>query len=285
MHNSGQFDTSKRNGASASTLIVPIWRRPQWLNSLRLLAPGDPAPFTARLGGGRSPLVIVCDHAGRSLPQRLGTLGLCEADLSRHIASDLGARPVAHLLGDALGAVVISQTYSRLVIDCNRPLGTPTSIVQISERTTIPGNIGIAEAERDARVREIFEPYHRRIEAELDRRRDACEPTVIIAIHSFTPIYMSVERPWHVGVLYRHVGFARHLMDLLRAEDLVVGDNEPYTISDITDYTIPVHGERRGLPHAGIEIRQDMIADEEGQRRWTALLARLLPQAYERLSG
>jgi predicted N-formylglutamate amidohydrolase len=180
---------------------------------VRLLAPGDPAPVTVRPGGGRSPFVIVCDHAGRSLPQRLGTLGLSEADLSRHIASDIGAHAVANLLGEALGAVVIGQTYSRLAIDCNRPLGTPTSIVEVSERTTIPGNVGIAEAEKDARVREIFEPYHRRIGAELDRRRDACEPTVIVAMHSFTPIYTSIERPWHVGVLYRHVGFARHLMD------------------------------------------------------------------------
>jgi predicted N-formylglutamate amidohydrolase len=139
--------------------------------------------------------------------------GLSEADLSRHIASDIGAHAVANLLGEALGAVVIGQTYSRLAIDCNRPLGTPTSIVEVSERTTIPGNVGIAEAEKDARVREIFEPYHRRIGAELDRRRDACEPTVIVAMHSFTPIYTSIERPWHVGVLYRHVGFARHLMD------------------------------------------------------------------------
>jgi predicted N-formylglutamate amidohydrolase len=257
------------------------------INSLRvrLLAPGDPAPFAVRPSGRQSPLVIICDHAGRNLPQRLGTLGLSEADLSRHIASDIGAHAVANLLGEALGAVVIGQTYSRLAIDCNRPLGTPTSIVEVSERTTIPGNVGVAEAEKDARVREIFEPYHRRIKAELDRRRDACEPTVIIAMHSFTAVYMSVERPWHVGVLYRHVGLARHLMDLLRAEDLVVGDNEPYTISDATDYTIPVHAERRGLPHAGIEIRQDLIADEEGQRRWAALLARLLPQAYERLRG
>jgi predicted N-formylglutamate amidohydrolase len=249
----------------------------------RLLVSGDPGPFTTQTSDRWSPFVLVCDHAGRCLPQRLGTLGLSDADLGRHIAWDIGAGAVASRLGDMLGASVISQTYSRLVIDCNRPPGSPTSIAEVSERTIIPGNVGVSSADKDRRAREIFEPYHRRIEHELDGRRAASEPTVLIAMHSFTPSYLSVERPWHIGLLYRHVAFARVLIDLLRAEDLVVGDNEPYRVSDDTDYTLPVHGERRHLPHVGIEIRQDLIAEEAGQERWARLLARLLPMAYQRL--
>ena len=249
----------------------------------QLLVLGDPLPFTTFDSNRQSPFVIVCDHAGRCLPQRLGTLGLSDTDLARHIAWDIGAGAVATRLGDRLGAIVISQTYSRLVIDCNRPLGSPTSIVEVSEQTAIPGNVGITSADRDRRAREIFEPYHRRIEQELERRRTAHEPTALIAMHSFTPRYLSVERPWHIGLLYRHVAFARALIGLLRAEGLVVGDNEPYRVSDDTDYTLPVHGECRHLPHVGIEIRQDLIAEEVGQQEWATRLAQLLPKAYERL--
>jgi predicted N-formylglutamate amidohydrolase len=252
-------------------------------SSEQLLSLGDPSPFATHSSGDWSPFVIVCDHAGRCLPQRLGRLGLSDTDLDRHIAWDIGARAVASCLGDMLGAIVISQTYSRLVIDCNRPLGSPTSIVEVSEQTTIPGNVRITSADKDRRAQEVFEPYHRRIEQELDRRRTAREPTVLVAMHSFTPRYLSVERPWHIGLLYRHVVFASALIDLLRAEDLIVGDNEPYRVSDDTDYTLPVHGERRHLPHVGIEIRQDLITEEVGQREWATRLAKLLSQAYRRL--
>ena len=134
-------------------------------------------------------------------------------------------------------------------------------------------------------MREIFRPYHDRIESELDRRRKAGRPAALIAMHSFTPVFMGVARPWHAGVLYnRDPRFAHLLMALLKREEgLVVGDNEPYSVTDASDYTIPVHGERRGLHHVAIEIRQDLIADDQGQRTWAALLARLLPQAYQEL--
>ena len=142
--------------------------------------------------------------------------------------------------------------------------------------------MALSEASKAARARAIFRPYHDRIEAELDRRRQAGRPTVLIALHSFTPTFKGVARPWHAAVLYhRDPRFPRRLLALLKEEKgLIVGDNEPYSVSDETDYTIPVHGERRGLPHALVEIRQDLIADESGQRRWARVLARLLPRAY-----
>jgi len=250
-----------------------------------LLAPDEPQPVTVTNKGGRSPFVFVADHAGKYLPRRLQMLGLQQEDCERHIAWDIGAGAVSCLLGAVLGAVVIQQNYSRLVIDCNRMPGSETSVVELSELTTVPGNRGLSKVQMEARVREIFQPYHDRIAGELDRRRQAGRPTALIAVHSFTPVFNAIVRPWQVGVLYnRDPRFANILMDLLRCEQgLVVGDNEPYNVTDASDYTIPIHGEQRELHHVAIEIRQDLITDETGQRKWADLFARLLPQAYQRL--
>ncbi len=251
-----------------------------------LLAADEPAPVTDYNSGGASPLLLVADHAGNRMPRALGRLGIAAAEAERHIAWDIGIAGLGRLLADALGAALIQQNYSRLVIDCNRPPGTAASIPEVSELTPIPGNMSLSETSKAARAREIFWPYHERIEAELDRRRQAGGPTALIALHSFTPVFKGVGRSWHAALLYnRDPRLAHRLLALLRKEvGLIVGDNEPYFVSDTTDYTIPVHGERHGLPHALIEIRQDLIADESGQRRWADILARLLPQAYEGLA-
>jgi predicted N-formylglutamate amidohydrolase len=252
---------------------------------ISLLAPDEPSPFTVTNADGKSPFVLVCDHAGQYLPRSLEMLGLTQAERERHIAWDIGAGAVACMLGDALGAVVIRQNYSRLVIDCNRTPGSETSIVEVSERTTVPGNIGLSKPQMEARVREIFQPYHDRIAVELDQRREAGRAAALIAMHSFTPVFDSVARPWHIGILYnRDSRLAQLLIDRLRHEQgLTVGDNEPYRVTDTSDYAIPIHGEQRALPHVEIEIRQDLIADEVGQQRWASLLARLLPEAYQRV--
>jgi predicted N-formylglutamate amidohydrolase len=251
-----------------------------------VLGTDEPPPFTACNENGTSPLLIVADHAGKHFPRRLGRLGLSNAECEGHIAWDIGAGAVCCLIGKALDAVVVRQNFSRLVIDCNRTPGSETSILDVSEFTRVPGNIGLSQHHKLARVREVFQPYHDRIATELDRRRDAGRPTALISVHSFTPVFETVTRPWHVGVLYnRDPRFAQILMELLhREEGLVVGDNEPYSVTDASDYTIPVHGEQRDLHHVALEIRQDLITDEAGQRMWAALFARLLPQAYQRLT-
>ena len=253
----------------------------------RLLATDEPSPFTVDNENGTSPLLIVADHAGKHFPRRLGQLGLSNADCEAHITWDIGAGAVCCLIGRALDAVVVRQNYSRLVIDCNRTPGSDTSILDLSELTPVPGNIGLSERHTLARVREIFQPYHDRIATELDRRREAARPTALISVHSFTPVFNTVPRLWHVGVLYnRDRRLAQILMELLhREEGLVVGDNEPYSVTDASDYTIPVHGEQRDLHHVALEIRQDLVTDEAGQRMWAALFARLLPQAYQRLTS
>ncbi len=251
----------------------------------KLLTNDQPAPVTVYNHGGQSPLLLVADHAGKSIPRALGDLGVSENERARHIGWDIGIAGVSKHLADALDAVLIQQNYSRLVIDCNRPPHVPSSMPEISEWTPVPGNAGVSEAGRAARVSEIFQPYHDAIQAELDRRQANGQPVALIAMHSFTPVYKGEARPWHIGLLYnREVRLSQSLLALLRQEPaLVVGDREPYTVSDLSDYTVPVHGEKRGIHHTAIEIRQDLIADEQGQRHWAALLARLLPQAYRAL--
>jgi predicted N-formylglutamate amidohydrolase len=250
-----------------------------------LLAADEPPAVTVVNEGGRSPFLIVTDHAGKTIPRRLQQLGLAAADRDRHIAWDIGIGAVCALMGKALDAVVIKQNYSRLVIDCNRRPGSETSILDMSEATAVPGNLSLSDDDKRARVREIFHPYHDRIARELDGRRDAGQPTALISMHSFTPVFKSVARPWHAGVLYqRDPRFAHILLELLHHEHgVVVGDNEPYSVTDDSDYTIPVHGEQRGLHHVALEIRQDLITEDAGQRTWAALFTRLLPLAYERL--
>jgi len=247
----------------------------------RLLDDDEAPPFEVEHRDGGSPFVIICDHASRTLPRALGSLGLEPEDLQRHIAWDIGARGVALRLGAALDAFVACQRYSRLVIDCNRKIGHPDSIATSSERTSIPGNQHVSREQAAARAREIFEPYHDQIRAELDRRRDQHRPAILIAVHSFTPVFLEVARPWHAGVLFnRDTRLADPLLRLLRAEsDLVVGCNEPYAVTDTSDYSVNHHGAARDLPHVEIEIRQDLIADEAGQTAWAQRLARLLPLA------
>jgi predicted N-formylglutamate amidohydrolase len=255
------------------------------VTGFRLLASDEPSPVYLRQPEGKSDFLLTADHAGRIIPRRLGSLGLPEHELTRHIAWDIGIAGVVEALSAALDATAVFQAYSRLVIDCNRGHGIDHSIPTISEATEIPGNCGISPEERAARQREIFAPYHGTIRAQLDAREKAGRRTVLIAMHSFTPLFLGERRRVQIGTLYnRDPRLARVLFDVLQAEgDMVVGDNEPYSVSDETDYTIPMHGERRGIPHVGIELRQDLIGNREGQLAWAARLARLLPEADARL--
>lgn len=254
-----------------------------------LLAPDEPPAVIDFRSGGASPFLLVCDHAGRSIPRALHNLGLSEADRARHIAWDIGIAGVGRVLADRLDACLIMQLYSRLVIDCNRPPGSPESIVTESDGTRIAGNENLSAQDADMRVREIFAPYHGAIARQLDERKSAARRTILISLHSFTPVYGGRARPWQVGVLYnRHDTLADALLALLRGQlselgDLTVGDNEPYTVDDDTDYTIPMHGERRGIAHVAIEIRQDLISEEAGQRQWADRLAELLPKAAAKI--
>ena len=251
-----------------------------------LLESDEPSPVRIANPAGASPHLILCDHAGRLVPRRLGDLGVSAADMQRHIAWDIGVEAVGALLGAALDAVVIAQVYSRLVIDCNRAPGHPASVPAVSDSTPIPGNTGLHESAIAARIRDIVMPYHAAIAAELNRREAVRQACAVIAVHSFTPVFGGAARHWQAGVLHdRDPQFALAVGGLLREAGLLVGDNEPYQMNDCSDYTVPVHAERRKLPYVELEIRQDLIADAAGQRQWAALLAEVLPAAWRRVGG
>jgi predicted N-formylglutamate amidohydrolase len=248
------------------------------MSSERLLCPDDPPVYALERAGGTSPVLLVCDHAGRAIPSKLGALGLSERELGTHVAWDLGIEGLGRRLSERLDAFLIQHCYSRLVIDVNRPLGSAESILTLSERTRVPGNEGLSRAQARQRGTELFEPYHARIGEELDRRLREGRPSVLVALHSFTPRYLDLERRWHAGVLYgRDARLGRALLAELRADPaLEVGDNEPYAVSDESDFTIVAHGERRGILHVELEIRQDLLASEDARERWSARLAAVL---------
>jgi predicted N-formylglutamate amidohydrolase len=248
-----------------------------------LLAEDEPSPFDSLREDGRSPYFLICDHAGRRLPRALGSLGLSQAALESHIAWDIGSGDLALCLSAMLDATLVMQRYSRLVIDCNRPPGAADSIVALSEWTEVPGNAAISKEDAEARENQIFHPYHAKIRNELDRRERQGRQTLLVTLHSFTPTFKNVARPWHVGILHnRDARLARPLLDLLRRETgLSVGDNEPYAAGELTDFSLVSHGERRGIPTVEIEVRQDLLGDDAGRATWAERFARIFRELSE----
>jgi len=253
----------------------------------RLLAADEPPPVIESARQGRSNFLIVVDHAGARIPRRLGDLGLPSTELTRHIAWDIGSLAVARLVAAALNAPLVAQNYSRLVIDCNRDPGVASSIPTVGESIEIPGNVGLSAEEAAARRAEIFDPYHTHLRALLDERQAAGRPTILVAQHTMTDIFKGVRRAMHAAVLYnRDRRFAGLVLDMLRREaGLVIGDNEPYFVSDATDFTIPRHAEARQLPHVEIEIRQDLVQDAAGQAAWARRITRALIDAEQGFLG
>lgn len=246
----------------------------------------DSVRITNPDGGGR--WVLTCDHASNFLPAEFGTLGLPAGELSRHIAWDPGALPVARLLAVALDAALVESSISRLVVDCNRPLDAANLICETSEGTVIPGNAGLTQEQRQARIDLAWRPFHDTIENVVETRLAAGRETFLVSIHSFTPVYFGKKRPWHVGVIHdEDMRLAAPLIAALETQDgLAVGVNEPYSPADRVYFTLEKHARRRGLPCVMIEIRNDEIADEAGQVRWADRLARALrPIAVDAAAG
>ncbi len=229
-------------------------------------------------GASGAGLVLLCDHAGNAFPPGYGTLGLPPEQIARHIAYDIGAAGVTRELARLLDAPAVLSRYSRLLIDLNRGLDDPTLVMRLSDGAVIPGNRHLDAAERTRRVDLYWRPYHEAVAATLATCIGFDLTTVVVAIHSFTPVWKGAPRPWHVGVLW-DAGDGRIAVPLiaaLRAEgDLVVGDNEPYR-GHLEGDTLWQHGLECGRPHVLIEVRQDLIAEPAGQRVWAERLARLL---------
>ena len=239
-----------------------------------LLADDEPQAFEIVNATGASQLVLVCDHASNRVPRCLDNLGLTPEQLGEHIAWDPGAADVARLLSLKLDAPLVLSSYSRLVIDCNRPLQSPQSIPEQSAGVLVSGNQNITAADRACRVKNVFVPYHHAINQLLAARQNT--PTVFLSLHSFSPSLEGQQRPWHVGISsWRDHTLATLLINALKKyNDILVGENEPYAIDTEFDYAIPVHGEGRGLPSAIIEIRQDGIRTAAGVAVWAERIAK-----------
>lgn len=233
--------------------------------------------YTVLAGRARAGLLLLCDHAGNAFPDGYGTLGLPPEQLRRHIAYDIGAAGITRLLSAMLGVPAVMTHYSRLLIDPNRGEDDPTLIMRLSDGAIVPGNRHLDAAEREQRVARYYRPYHAAIERSIEGCLAAGVPPALFSIHSFTESWKGRSRPWHVGVLWDADGrLARPLLDALYAEnELIVGDNEPYTGGMVGD-TMWRHGTQRGLVHVLIEVRQDLIRDERGQRAWAERLGRIL---------
>jgi predicted N-formylglutamate amidohydrolase len=243
------------------------------------LAPGEPGPYDIVNPEGDRPVVLICDHATRFIPRALANLGLDEAQLARHIAWDIGIADVTRDLARRLGAPAVLSHFSRLIVDPNRNPDDPTLIPQISDGAVIPGNRGLTAADREARLARFFRPYHDAVDRLIDQRMARGPAPAIISMHSFTPVMKGVERPWPICALWnRDPRLPLPFMAKLRAQGILVGDNEPYSGREEHGHSLHVHAEPRGLASLLIEIRQDVIDTHHGAAEWTERLAAVLSE-------
>lgn len=243
-----------------------------------LIGPDDPAPVEVYRPTGKAPLLLVADHAGRAIPPHMGKLGLHDSDLDLHIAYDIGICTLTRRLADLLDAPAVLGVYSRLLIDPNRGLARADSIPEVSDSVPIPGNKGLSETDRRQRAESFYWPFQNAVAAMLETQRARHGNPAFIAVHSFTPIFQGVPRPWHVGVLWGDdpdtaMPFLRALTGI---DGLCVGDNEPYDGREDWGGTVHRHAVPLGLPHCAIEVRQDLIDDEQGANHWAELLTRVM---------
>ena len=240
-----------------------------------LLGPRDPFPFRVLNAQSRASALIVGDHAGRAVPEKLNALGIAPDVYELHVAWDIGSNMVAATVADRLDAIAVLANYSRLVVDLNRRLDDPTAFAEVSDGIVIPGNLGLTDEQRAERVKEIYRPYHDAVAQHVAAARARGQAPAIISIHSCTPVLDNVARPWHFGVMWnRDARIAQPLIARLRSvPGLCIGDNQPYSGRHPQSFTLNHHAEAAGLPHVGIEVRQDLVSDDAGARRCGELLA------------
>ena len=238
-------------------------------------------PFRTVNSRGPSSLIFICDHASNRVPDEIGDLGVPTAELQRHIAWDIGAAGVAEILARYFDAPAVFSDVSRLVIDCNRAFDDPGLIPAVSDGTSIPANQNLTERERRRRWKTYHQPYHEAIEEIIAAKLTDRQTPIVASIHSMTPVMKGFARPWQVSMC---AAADRRLNDpvlaaLRRREDIVVGDNEPYTLDSNEDYSVPYHAMRRNLRHLQVEFRQDEIATSDGQRRWADIFGACVERA------
>jgi predicted N-formylglutamate amidohydrolase len=258
-------------------LRIPLKAEPVKCWEIQLHEAVDPAVAVER-GEAPSPVVLVCDHASNHLPSRYDSLGLTAENRRKHFAWDPGALGLSRHLSELLDAPLVYGCVSRLILDVNRRPSDVDSIVEAADGVEVPGNVGLPADERERRVAEVYAPYHAAIEDLLANRAKQGRPSALIAIHTYTPSLHGVVRPWHCGVIFaRDSRIGKALVKGLRSEvGLLVGVNEPYAPSDRVYHTMLRHGEANGHPAAMIEVRNDLVAESDGQEAWAARLAPLL---------
>lgn len=252
----------------------------------KLIAADEPAPFSILNPASERPLLLVCDHASRVFPRSLGDLGLDPLARRCHLALDIGAGALTEQLAERLGVTAVMAGYSRLVVDCNRDLLDPGAFLEFGDGIVIPGNRNLSAEQKAARAEALYWPYHHAIDAEIKRLAGTRRSPAVIAIHSFTPVLDGVSRPWEIGVLS---DADRRISDImLRAlteAGFVVGDNEPYSGRAPQDFTIDNHAEAAGLPHVGIEVRQDLIHQDDGVEQIAAILHAIIAKLPAAIFG
>ena len=256
---------------------------PQDSSNPNLLASDEPLPFKILNATCTAPMLLVCDHASRRFPKALGGMGLDPFARRCHLAWDIGAGPLTECLASSLGVTAVLAQYSRLVVDCNRDLFDPGAFLEFADGVVIPGNRNLNQAQKDQRASELYWPYHYAIDVEL-KRLAACDyPTGFFAIHSFTPVMNGISRDVEIGILWdADRSTAEILLEGFRKAGFKVGDNEPYSGKAPQDFTIDHHAEDAGLPHVGIEIRQDLIDDDAGVQAIASVLHAIMKPIVER---
>ena len=249
-----------------------------------LLSTGEPPPFRVINPLAETPVLLICDHASCRFPKALGDLGLDPFARRCHLALDIGAGRLTERLAESLGITAVLARYSRLVVDCNRQLLDPSAFLEFGDGVIVPGNRNLRAADKAFRSDAIYWPYHRAIDEQLQRLKVVGPPPAFISVHSFTPVLNGVSRPWQVGVLWdTDTRLSDLFFDDFREAGYEVGDNEPYSGKAPQDFTIDHHAQDTGLPHVGIEIRQDLIDNEVGVNEIAAVMHRIVESIPERI--
>tara|TARA_B100001105_G_scaffold102708_1_gene82350 strand:+ start:163 stop:1002 length:840 start_codon:yes stop_codon:yes gene_type:complete len=242
-----------------------------------LLSLDDVSPYITLKPNSITPVLLVCDHASNRFPKSLGTMGLDYLDRLSHITVDIGSRATTESLAKQLNTTAILCQYSRLIVDCNRNISDNSAYLDKSDGVDIPGNQNLNNNEKEIRESEIYWPYHNAIDTQISRLKRQKVSPIIISIHSFTPVFNGNKREWEVGVLWdKDPTTARIFINKLTDAGFLVGDNKPYSGKDLEDFTLDYHAETIGLPHVGIEIRQDLINHDDGVMRISNALQKVI---------
>ncbi len=253
-------------------------------NNVELLSPSEPTPYRVMNPVAEAPVLLVCDHASCRFPESLGDMGLDPFARRCHLAIDIGAGPLTERLAEHLGVTAVLAQYSRLVVDCNRQLLDPSAFLVFGDGIFISGNSNLTQADKTVRSESIYWPYHKAVTDQIGRLRSIGPPPLFVSVHSFTPVLNGNSRPWEMGVLWdADEEMAGIMLEQLRGAGYKVGDNEPYTGKAPQDFTIDHHAEEIGLRHVAIEIRQDLIDDEQGVEEIAELLHEIIESIPERI--